>query len=398
MKKKILYLSFYDFNGGAAIAAYKFFKLIPKNKYDVDFYCYKKFLNNPAVKELQFTFLSYSKFLFNFSISRLIFFFTPLKEKQKRSLCIFSTGALARIDLKKYDIIHYHWIFNELISIHEMLSFKKKIIITIHDLWFLNGSTHYNSENVNFLTKILEKFLKKNKIEKLKKKKNLTITTPSLWTHTQFAKKLKNTNIKIIPNDGRLITKKKIKHISDKNEKIYLRNKYNLPVDEFIGLINFDQKNVNIKGYDLLNKILTKLNKLDKIKYLMIFGKGTEELDFKKFSNLIFLNLGFVDYNVMSEIYRLGDITLLPSRQETYSQIVSESIDMNVPVVTFDNSGQVELYNHKINGYKAKAFDCNDFIKGILYFYNKKTNSLFKKNINYNKLNRLNKLIRNLYD
>ncbi len=86
-----------------------------------------------------------------------------------------------------------------------------------------------------------------------------------MWTHTQFAKKLKNADIKIISNDGRLITKKKIQHISDKNEKICLRNKYNLPVDEFIGLINFDKKNVNIKGYDLLKKILTKLNKLNKI-------------------------------------------------------------------------------------------------------------------------------------
>ena len=94
MKKKILYLSFYDFNGGAAIAAYKFFKLIPKDKYDVDFYCYKKFSNNPAIKELQFNFSSYIKFLFNFFIARLIFFLLHLGKNKREAYAYSAQGLL----------------------------------------------------------------------------------------------------------------------------------------------------------------------------------------------------------------------------------------------------------------------------------------------------------------
>ena len=145
-----------------------------------------------------------------------------------------------------------------------------------------------------------------------------------------------------------------------------------------------------------MHDILLKLDETNKIFYFIVFGNGTEILKYNSYKNLIFYNFGNVDFLKMSEIYSIADLTLLPSRQETFSQVVSESICFNVPVIVFDETAPKEQISHKQNGYIAKSFNVNDFLKGFQYFYNKRK-YLKDKNLTKLKRYKLDKLL-NIYD
>tara|TARA_Y100000389_G_scaffold87623_1_gene84132 strand:+ start:3740 stop:4924 length:1185 start_codon:yes stop_codon:yes gene_type:complete len=383
--KKILFLSYNDIGGGAGIAAYKFFNLLRKNKnYDADFYCIKKYSKNPKVKIIKINLLSYLKIFINIMLARILFIIFPIKNYQKRSLCLFDTGILKNIDLNKYDLVHFHWFFNEIISLDEILNIPKKLLISTHDLWFINGSTHFNSnaKDHNFLTRKFENYLKIKKIKKIKKKKDIIFTTPGRWSNNFYNNLLIN-KIILLPNVPNLINSSINKSIK---EKLFIPKKI------ILTSINLNRKNEYVKGYDILKKILFKLDKLNETFYFVVYGTGTNILPYSLYKNLIFYDFKNVDFFKMSEIYSISDITLLPSRQETYSQVVSESINLDIPVVIFDNSAPKEQVDHKLNGYIANSFDVNDFIKGYLYFCNKKKLKMNKKQ---NKLNQI-KLIVNL--
>ena len=40
-------------------------------------------------------------------------------------MCVVNTGLLNRINFNKVDIVHVHWLFNEVISLNEILNIKK---------------------------------------------------------------------------------------------------------------------------------------------------------------------------------------------------------------------------------------------------------------------------------
>ena len=109
-------------------------------------------------------------------------------------------------------------------------------------------------------------------------------------------------------------------NLTNVNKHKNLRKKLFIPRNEILTLINLNRKNNFIKGYDILNDILLKLDETNKIFYFIVFGNGTEILKYNSYKNLIFYNFN-VDFLKMSEIYSIADLTLLPSRQETFLKL-----------------------------------------------------------------------------
>ena len=70
---------------------------------------------------------------------------------------------------------------------------------------------------------------------------------------------------------------------------------------------------------------------------------------------------------------------LIPSRIESFGQVASEANACSCPVVAFNTSGLRTTIKHKFSGYLAKAFDTDDFLKGILWVLNN-NNSKLKSN------------------
>ncbi len=160
---RILFVSFSDFRGGAAIAASSLFKLVNVSK---------KFLT--AEKKKKFSYKIFNIFEFYLiSFLRifekiLIFFF--LKKKFHQSLNIFNTKIYKKINLFNYNIINLHWINRSMISLSDILKLKGKILISMHDMWFLNSTEHYSTKfkiGDDFISKYC--WIKKKKIFKNEK-------------------------------------------------------------------------------------------------------------------------------------------------------------------------------------------------------------------------------------
>ena len=398
MKKKILFLSYNDFQGGAAIASYNMFNAIPSKKYEQEFNCIIKKTKNNKVKKIKISLFSYVKIIISIIFSQTLFLIFNSKNKIKRSMCLFETGILKNIDFTEIDIVHIQWLYNDVISLDEILKIKKKLVISLHDLWFCNGSFHYTPSNLNVFTKYFEKYLLRKKCKKILSRKDIVFTAPSLWCKNQFLNILKKFNKANKPLPKVHVIGNVIDYNKNKQKKLTIYNDL-FPKAEHICLIHYEKKNNFVKAYDHLFNLLTKINqdKKNELKYFVIFGNNTKNFPYKKFDNLIFYDLGFVENKYIDQVYKIANVFVLTSRQETFSQLTADSIINNTPVVAFNCSGHKELIVHKQNGYLVKNYNIKGLIKGIKYFKNKniKKSDKLKK---FSKEKYYNNFLKNIYE
>jgi glycosyltransferase involved in cell wall biosynthesis len=168
MKKKILIISWSDLYGGAARAAYETYKSLSSKNKNVDYFVQKKISKDYKIK-------TYSKNNLNL-IARKLFSLIIYKlrfSKNDHSYNLINSNILKISNSEKYDIINLHWINSETLSLVDLSKIKKKIVMTLHDMWAFCGSEHYlyelpnkyfkNGKNikVNFLDYCIWKLKKK---------------------------------------------------------------------------------------------------------------------------------------------------------------------------------------------------------------------------------------------
>lgn len=78
---------------------------------------------------------------------------------------------------------------------------------------------------------------------------------------------------------------------------------------------------------------------------------------------------------MLSRIYSAADVTVLPSKYETFSLVTAESMLCGTPVAAFNASALPELINHKKDGYLAEPYSPEDLAKGIEYCIKENINS-----------------------
>lgn len=155
----------------------------------------------------------------------------------------------------------------------------------------------------------------------------------------------------------------------DKNK---LKAKYNIPSDtEFIIFFGCQALNDPRKGMNLLLEALDLL--YEKVKessdniLLLIAGKNynliSERLKFKS------IDLGFLPYETLPEIYSLADVYLSPSIHDAGPSMVNQSIACGTPVVAFEMGTAIDVIKDQGTGYCAKLGDIDDFAKGIFQIY-----------------------------
>ena len=323
---KILFFSYSDNQGGAAKAAFTIFKAIKSNNFiKCDFLCiHKKFKESiKLVNNFNFFYL----FLLRIIEKFIIFFF---KTKFHQSLNIFNSLNLSKINKINYDIINFHWINRCSISLNEILKIKKKIMISLHDMWFLNGSSHYFYKNTNTILDKYIFFLKK----KIYLKDNIYFIAHTKWMYRNALKLIKKEKVflcKYYPIDTELFR--------PRNKEI-LKKKFNIQTKKKIILFSAQNINDPRKGQLYFYKLL-KYFSLKKKFYFIIVGKGTLDEKYKQFNNIS--HFSFLERKKMAEVYALSDIYVCTSIIDNLPLTVLEAMSSGLVVVAFDSGGIKEV-------------------------------------------------------
>ena len=232
---KILFISYSDGGGGAAKAIFNLIKSFGhSSKYKL--LVIDKREKNKTTKLYQFGFFGKVLRRLRYLIAQIIF----LNQKfYVMSLNLINSGLSTYINNSTFDIINFHWINCETISLSEIRKINKPIVWTLHDMWPISGIYHYDldkkyfdKENKNILKKkyfnFLDELTKKRK-KKLFKYKKIHLVSPSKWLLEKAKKSgLPFGSMEVIPNPiNSLIYKKS-------NNFYLLKKKYKIPKNKKI--------------------------------------------------------------------------------------------------------------------------------------------------------------------
>ena len=372
MRKKItLITDLSKSKGGANIAALRISEML-KKKFEVS-------LLSPNNKNI-FNILK-SKF------ARLLVKIFIGKTNYLNSLNLFS--RLKITDIEK-NILHIHWIGNEVISLDRLIKTKRPILWTMHDMWPITSTEHFLNKpylkkytikncNKNFIQKRI--FLKK---KELFKKENIRLISNSKWLE-KFAKKSELTkHLKIDTIYNPIEVNKWVR-----KNKLYSKKKLLLSIDKKYILFGAHGglKNPR-KGGDLFLESLKKINLNNKNFEIIVLGTNS---NYEEFINGLKFNFRKLEENLDRQCmyHSAADLTISASKAESLPQFLVETILCKNPVVAFDVAGINEIIQHKNNGYLVKPYNTTDFADGINFTL---------KNINQDKLSKASNKIKRMFD
>lgn len=374
-KLKIVHVFFSDDEGGAAIAANRIHKAMLDEGINSKLYVSKKSSDgiNIFTKEKENIFnklsINFRSFVGHFlrKIGKSING-KHLPPVELLSLLILKSNWYKFLNSLDADIINFHWIGNEMMSISEFQKIKKPIVFTLHDMWLFTGVEHYSNDD-RWITGYPDK---KDlnwliwRYKKLKIKREINIIAPSKWLYNSVKKSMlgKNWNTINIPYCIDL------QKWSPAN-KNYSRDVLKLPKNKKLILLGAagglsDPR----KGYDLEIKAIKNLNKNKENYEIVIFGQSNQKE--KYFGELSVSFLGKIrDEFTMILIYSACDIFVLPSRQDNLPLTGIESMACALPIVGFNIGGIPDIIDHKKNGFIAKPFCIKNLTDGISYLLTK---------------------------
>ena len=367
MTIKILHLNAFDVRGGAARAVYRIHSSFQKNAMKSEMLVAKKYSNDASVKEISISCLSKKKWV------------TRKLQKTSRNISfssfnLFYSNICKEINKSDADIVHLHWIGNELISISEIKEIKKPIVWTLHDMWAFCGAEHY--DNINnpgqYRFGYEEEKINLNAITWKRKKKywqdiNFNFVSPSHWLDKclQESALFYQKKAKIIRNCLDVNQYRKI-------DRETARKKINLSTEKQVILFGADGRDSNyLKGFRLL---------IDSFKFIsrdnfqfVVFGGGTGRRG-ETINGLEIIDIGKInDEDYLSSLYSAADVFVIPSMIDNYPNTVLEAMSCSTPCVGFKVGGIPEMIDHKVNGYLVEPFDTKQLAEGIAWvLYDKK--------------------------
>lgn len=386
----ILILNTSERIGGAAIAANRLMNALQKRLIDTTMLVRDKQTKKLSISSINNTYYHKKANCIRFIWERMmIFLCNHFSRKDLFKVSIANTGT----DISKHplvqdaDIIHLHWInqgYLSLSDIQKLIELGKPIVWTMHDMWPCTGICHHSWGCEGFMKECGNcKFLNSNcktdlSYRTFKKKRfisesKMQIVAVSNWLKDLAEKSAltKNLKIHVIPN---VIDTS----VFFPSSKTHARQELLLPLNKTIILMGAARLDDPIKGFEYLKEALAIAKKERKDLLLVVFGSIKDSTTF--LSNLLvpYVLMGSLsDASKIAKLYTAADVTVVPSYYETFGQTLIEAMACGCPAVSFDNSGQTDVIDHKVNGYLAKYKDSEDLASGIQWVLeNKETLNL----------------------
>lgn len=274
-------------------------------------------------------------------------------------------------------VVHINWVGKGTLPLSSIAKINKPLVWTLHDSWVFTGGCHIPYECRRFEKSCgdcpqLRSPAANDASHRhwLRKSEYLAKTSshfvaPSSWMAGQAraSSLLGNAPISVIPN-GLDTT------VFRRSDRSLARDALKLPQEKRLILFGamYADTDQN-KGLSFLLDALKILQSKDASfaeKYeLVIFGLCNPA----SLKNLPIpaTMLGVIsDDHELARIYSAADVTVVPSKMESFGQVALESLSCGTPVVAFATTGLTDIVRHLENGYLAEKFDTNDLANGIL--------------------------------
>lgn len=361
---KVVHLS-YDYGragtSGAPIAATRLHLALLKAGVDSHFVCVRRLEDGPNVHLLPGN-----------VILRALFYFVP------RVFWVLSkvfTGHLLMPNIwplpgfselmreLKPDIIHIHWIGQDMVSFGQLASVSAKFVYTLHDLTAVNAvEPHPKSDRrfaegfANENSSLAERWMfarKRRFIETIRPR----FIGPSDWVCGMLGDSL----------IGRGYESRRILNIVDSTYRF--DPGLISPREKFMVLFGaFGGRSSPYKGWDDLVSALKLLPENVRCKTVVkVFGESAADYEV---DGVRIVFAGPIANSVeMRKLHHSANLLALPSRQDNAPQVKFEALLDGLPVITFRRTGCAEFVVPRQNGWVSPDGDFADFAKGIEYFF-----------------------------
>lgn len=284
-------------------------------------------------------------------------------------LSITSPALLELNFYNKSDIVHFHQFHNTKLSLYSLLETaqSKKIVISLHDPWFLSGRCvhSYSCERWKIgcgecpSLKNLFPMDVDNSHSLWKLKKNIfeiidcDIIVPSQYMYDLVKQSpiMRDKRIHHIPLGVN------IKEFSPIVDNSQLRRSLGISKDEFV---IFTRAQSEFKGSDFLLEALNKIE--EKVTLITCDQKNIFDSLPK---NIRIIDLGILNKEEMIKMYRVCDVFLMPSKSESFGMTAVEAMACSKPVIIFDNTALPSVTKAPDCGILAKNNDAIDLRKKI---------------------------------
>jgi glycosyltransferase involved in cell wall biosynthesis len=374
---KVIHLNFSDIQGGAARAAYRIHNALINLEVNSQMVVANKKSNDSSVESFQLRYHKGKKKIVNMILS-----LQRSGNPTYHSLNLFSSGISELVNKSSADIVHFHWIGNELIGIQEIGKITKPIVWTLHDMWGFCGAEHCH--DLNFPWRYRDGYTEKSyssiKFGKFdvdswtwRRKKRywgrlkFNLVSPSRWLANCARESVLfyDNDIMVIPNCIDIEVFKPI-------DKKVARKICGLPEDKLLILFGADGGTKNpLKGYRLLEKAFSYVSnnfRGEKLEGVVFGGKGMRNVSI---NSIPVTNFGRIsDDNYLATLYSASDIFVCPSKIDNLPNTIMEAMSCGTPCIGFDTCGIPDLIDHKINGLLTKPFDIIELAKRIVWLLN----------------------------
>ena len=365
---KPILLNYSDDTGGAARAAFRIHRALLRAGTDSRMRVVRSGTDDPTVATLNcfHSALAVCCPLIGGLIKRFLITENPILH----SPALLSSGCAKNINASDADLVHLHWVNNEMLSIVDIGRICKPVVWTIHDMWPFCGAEHYTEDyrwRDGYTTEnrpAHERGIDLNRWTWKRKRKawrkSISIVAPSSWLADSVRQSalMCDWPVTVIPNTIDTDVWKPV-------NKDVARQKLKLPPESPLLLFGaFDGTNDPRKGFDLLSEALNLLSgQIDDLQ-LLIFGQSTPfASDDLNFPVHCFGRLN--DDLTLQTLYSAADGFVIPSRQEAFGLTALEANACGTPAIGFSGTGVADIISHKRNGYLARAFDAEDLARGI---------------------------------
>ena len=375
---KVINISYSDAAGGAAIGAMRFHKMLLKGGMDSKLFVVDKITDEEGVVELPDR--KYRRKLAS-ALTRLLTKYSDPNNPIARSHNLVPMRLTKFLNNLDADLIQFHWMGANTLSIFEMAAIKKPVFWKLPDMWPFCGMTHYNLPNQ--LDRYKEKYTKKNKYF-LNKAYD---TDRLIWTVKYLTwKRFKPCFIgpsKWITNcvkSSHLFNKSEARHILnpldlnqfrllDKNK---YRNKYGIDKDHKVIMLSaLNVLNDKRKGVHHLIDALNNKDTLNQSNNIICIIVGARKNDSQVINDIPVRYIETTNNPfILAEYLNIADVFVLPAEMDNLPNVIKEASACGVMCAGFDIGGMPDMIKHLDTGYLAKPFDSHDLSKGINWCLN----------------------------